>query len=238
MAIAPYLLAEEQAQNAYFAKQNAARAAAAKAAAQRQAAIAAYVNYQDNATPTTYEIANVYSPTGTFTGYKTTGSIPVSNPNSTANKLQAAAIASTKAAAVAQAAAVTSGTTSHPATSAEPSGSAVVQRTQVSPASSLPSNLQSITTHPTTPAFVRPPGGGGSGTTSSGSSTTSPPVSTGSSGSSTTSSGSPTTYSSPGEIHSGVASPSWSAASLTTEQWAIIIAIIGVGILLLVLVLG
>ncbi len=46
------------------------------------------------------------------------------------------------------------------------------------------------------------------------------------------------TVSSPGEIHSAVAPPSWSASSLTTTQWAIILAVVGAAILLLVLTLG
>ena len=47
-----------------------------------------------------------------------------------------------------------------------------------------------------------------------------------------------TAVSSPGEIHSGVAPPSWSASSLTTTQWAIILAVVGAAILMLVLTLG
>ena len=46
------------------------------------------------------------------------------------------------------------------------------------------------------------------------------------------------TVSSPGEVHSGVAPSSWSASSLTTTQWAIVLAVVGAAILMLILALG
>ena len=103
---------------------------------------------------------------------------------------------------------------SHPATASEPSSTPVASRAQVSSANTLPAG---VTTHPVS-TYTSPPTGG--------STTTTPGSHTGS------------TVSSPVEIHSAVAPPSWSASSLTTTQWAIILAIVGAAILLLVLTLG